>query len=121
MKAKESKARTGQPIRWAAADWVYLAEIAKAIGTTRSDFIRTATLNAAKAVEAVSPSYSVGGATATPQNTRINLFPGEAGTKLDTGGGQDAPDRSRSDGEAKGGPTSGLQDHRPRRAVSRKA
>lgn len=108
-------------IQWDNQDWAYVGVVARSIGMTRSAFIRNATLNAAYAAHGGFSAYSVDVARATPQNTRINLFPGEAGTKLDTGGGQDAADRSRSDGEAKGGTTSDLQAHRPRRAVSRKS
>lgn len=121
MATEKRKARVPMPVRWAIEEWAFLLEVAHSIGTTRSEFVRTAALNAARATQSLLPSYSVDVAKATPQNTRINLFPGEAGTKLDTGGGQDAAPRLRSNGEAKGGTTSDLQAHRLRRAVSRKS
>ncbi len=116
-----AKTKALQSIQWPDADWDYVGEVARSIGLTRSAFVRNAALNAARAVAGSVSPYSVGEAEATPQNTRIKLFSGEAGQKLAPGGGQDAADRSRSDGEAKGGTTSELQAHRPDRAVSRKS
>jgi hypothetical protein len=121
MSEKAGKEKGMWGIQWNNRDWAYVGEVAKQIGLSRSEFVRRSTLSAAKAMTLGVPPYSVDGAKATPQNTRINLFSGEAGTKLDTGGGQDAAPRLRSNGVAKGGTTSDLQAHRPRRAVSRKS
>ncbi len=74
MEGKQSKARMAMPTRWDAADWAYLAQVAKSIGTNRSDFIRTAALNAARAISSLSSSYFVEGPKAPPQNTAINDF-----------------------------------------------
>lgn len=61
-----------QSIQWADSDWDYVGEVARSIGLTRSAFVRNAALNAARAVAGSLSPYSVGGATAAPQNTRIN-------------------------------------------------
>ncbi|WP_157077029.1 hypothetical protein [Curvibacter delicatus] len=94
-----------KPIRWREADWERVSEVAKSVGLSRSEFVRSASLRAAEAVLSGGLPYFVEGAGATTQNTRIDLFRPEGDQKADTGGGRNAPDRSRSDGEAKGGPT----------------
>ena len=112
MEGKQSKARVAMPTRWDAADWAYLGEVAQSIGKTRSDFIRTAALNAAKAIRSLSPSYSVEGPKATSQNTRINFFGSEGDIKA-AAGGRRAPVRSRSDCEAKDAPDEEIDGQKP--------
>jgi hypothetical protein len=109
MEGKQSKARVAMPTRWDAADWAYLGEVAQSIGKTRSDFIRTAALNAAKAIRSLAPLYSVEGPQATSQNTRIN-FSGSEGDIKAAPGGRRAPVRSRSDCGAKDGPNEEIDD-----------
>lgn len=92
-------------IQWENADWDYVGAVARNAGLTRSEFIRRATLSAAKALELGLTSYYAGGASPTPHNTRANLFSSEGDQKAATGGGRGAPDRSRSDGKAKVGST----------------
>ena len=121
METQKKSALAMQHIRWQQEEWAWLAQVAKAIGTTRSAFIRTAALNSAKAMNSFSPSYFVSEATATPQNTRINLFLTEGKQKLVPGGEQDAADCSRSDGEAKGGSTSALPVHKLNELMDGKA
>lgn len=105
MDAKKQKQAPPKPMRWNDADWVWLAEVAKSIGLTRSAFIRQAALTAAQSAAIGLHPYSVQGPKATSQNTRINFFGTEGTTKAATGGGR-APVRSRSDCEAKDGPNS---------------
>lgn len=72
MAAKNSKMLPPRPMRWHEADWAWLAEVAKSVGVSRSEFVRRAALLAAEATQAGLTSYSVGVARATPQNTRPN-------------------------------------------------
>ena len=69
MVAKNSKMLPPRPMRWHESDWAWLAEVAKSVGVSRSEFVRRAALLAAKATEAGLTSYSVSG---TPQNTHPN-------------------------------------------------
>lgn len=57
-------------LRWKPSDWEILGKVAKSIGMTRSQLVREAALQRARAV---APSYFVGVAEATPQNTRPNI------------------------------------------------
>lgn len=92
MATEQSAARAIKPMRWTAEEWDYLAGVAKAIGMNRSAFVRTAALNAARATHSLSPSYSVDGATATPQNTAANQ---SDLTRAKQGAGQVGGRRSR--------------------------
>ena len=100
MVAKNSKMLPPRPMRWHESDWAWLAEVAKSVGVSRSEFVRRAALLAAKATEAGLTSYSVSG---TPQNTRTNHFDhsiAQQGSGRSGGGGS----RSRSKPEAFSGP-----------------
>ena len=121
MSRKVAEQKTLKGTRWKPTEWAWLAEIAKSAGLSRSEFVRRSALMAARAAAAGVGPYFVERAIAPPQNTRINLFPGEAGQKSNTGGVRDAADCSRSDGEAKGGATNDLPSDRPRRAITGKA
>lgn len=105
MEAKKQKQATPKPMRWPDSDWLFLAVVAKSCGLTRSAFVRRAALAAANSAASGVLPYFVSGPKGTPQNTRINLFLTEGKQKLAAGGGQDAADRLRSNGEAKGGAT----------------
>ena len=74
MELKNDKVAATRVIRWHNTEWAYVGEVAKSIGLTRSAFVKRAALLAAQAAEAGLLSYSVGGAIATPQNTRPNHF-----------------------------------------------
>lgn len=103
MATQNSSTRAIKPMRWTAEEWDYLAGVAKAIGMTRSAFVRTAALNAARATQSLSASYSVDGATATPQNTAANqLAPSTAKQGRGEGGGRRS--RTRLAPEAINGP-----------------
>ena len=112
MAAQKKSALAMQHIRWRQEEWVWLAGISKPLGISRSEFIRRATIGAANALNMGLSPYSVQGAKATSQNTRINFFETEGNTKADTGGGR-APVRSRSDCEAKDGPKSEIDGQKP--------
>ena len=105
MAAKLSGVESLKAMRWPAEEWAWLAEVARSVGISRSEFVRRATIGAAKALEMGLTPYSVQGAKATPQNTRIN-FSGSEGDIKAAAGGRRAPVRSRSDCEAKDGPKS---------------
>ncbi len=53
MAIEKRKARVPMPVRWAIEEWAYLLEVAHSIGTTRSEFVRTAALNAARATQSL--------------------------------------------------------------------
>lgn len=72
MEPKQQAKHNIRPVRWDEAEWQWLATVAKSIGLSRSEFVRRSAREAAKAAVALIPSYSVGGASATPQNTRPN-------------------------------------------------
>lgn len=93
MVAKNSKMLPPRPMRWHESDWAWLAEVAKSVGVSRSEFVRRAALLAAKATEAGLTSYSVSG---TPQNTRPNqLFPAIAKQGEGKLGGERSRTRSK--------------------------
>ncbi|MYM83050.1 hypothetical protein GTP44_13925 [Duganella sp. FT50W] len=60
--------------RWAAEDWAWLAEVAKSVGLSRSDFVRKAAMAAATATANGMAPYFVEGPSGTRQNTRTNLL-----------------------------------------------
>jgi len=103
MNIKPRLAQNLQPIRWKEEDWFTLADIAKSLGITRSDFIRGATMTAAKNVALGVIPYFVSEVKTSPQNTHINLFSDEGRQKTNNGVVSDVPDCSRSDCEAKVG------------------
>ncbi len=89
----EKKARVQddlRSVRWPAGDWEWVGEAAKAVGLTRSDFVRRAALAAAEATANGMAPYFVSGAIASPQNTRTNFFRSEGATKTSTGGDRGA-------------------------------
>ena len=102
---KQNGPQALKPIRWEESDWLWLAEVAKSVGLSRSAFVKRSALAAATATANGMTPYFVSEPKATPQNTRINLFFTEGKQKLAAGGGQDAADRLRSNGEATGGAT----------------
>ena len=60
--------------RWAEAEWLWLAEVSKSVGLTRSEFVRQATLTVARAAASGCVPYFVSGHAVPPQNTAINDF-----------------------------------------------
>lgn len=69
MDTKNTETLEIKPVRWKSSEWELLGRVAKSIGMTRSELVREAALQRAKAV---APSYFVGRGEATPQNTRPN-------------------------------------------------
>ncbi len=112
MDQKKKNNENLRAIRCETEAWDFLAMVAAQCGMSRSAFVRESALAAARSAASGICPYFVSEAKATPQNTRINLFLTEGKQKLAPGGGQDAADCSRSDGEAKGGPTSDLPVHK---------
>jgi hypothetical protein len=87
MKAERaSKEKILESIQWRTADWLWLAEVAKSVGMSRSAFVRESALLAAKATAAGLTPYFVSGAKAPPQNTAINDFSNQ--TAQQVGGGK---------------------------------
>lgn len=70
VESKQQAKHNIRPVRWDEAEWRWLATVAKSVGLSRSEFVRRSAMEAAKAAVALVPGYSVGGASATPQNTR---------------------------------------------------
>lgn len=100
MDEKKSKAAPTRPIRWHDADWIFVGEVAKSVGLSRSAFVKRSALLAAEATRAGLTPYSVSG---TPQNTRPNQISRpiakQGGSEVGGGGS-----RSRSKPEAFSGP-----------------
>lgn len=69
MNTKNREALEIRTVRWTSSEWDFLGNVAKSIGLTRSELVREAALQRARAV---APSYFVGCGEATPQNTRPN-------------------------------------------------
>jgi hypothetical protein len=109
MEARKQKQATPKPMRWNDADWARLAEVARSVGLSRSEFVRRAAIGAAKALEIGFNPYYVEGPKATSHNTRIN-FSGSEGDIKAAPGGRRAPVRSRSDCGAKDGPNEEIDD-----------
>ncbi len=61
-------------MRWGDAEWAWLAEVAKSVGLSRSEFVRRSAMLAAQATAAGLTPYFVGGPQAQGQNTAINDF-----------------------------------------------
>lgn len=74
MTHKTGKKPPPKAMRWGEAEWAWLAEVAKSVSLSRSEFVRRSALLAANAHAAGLSSYFVSGAKATPQNTAINDF-----------------------------------------------
>lgn len=74
MEKKNIKALLPQPMRWRESDWTWLAEVAKSVGLSRSEFVRQSAMAAANATASGMTPYFVSGPKATPQNTAINDF-----------------------------------------------
>lgn len=72
MAAKLSGVESLKAMRWPQDEWAWLAEVAKSVGVSRSEFVRRSAIGAAKALELGLSPYSVIGAGATTQNTRPN-------------------------------------------------
>ncbi len=73
-------------MRWPEKDWVWVGEVAKSIGMSRSAFVRESALLAAKATAAGLTPYFVEWPKAKPQNTAINDFSNQ--TAKQVGGGK---------------------------------
>lgn len=74
MEEKQQAKNNIRPVRWQENEWLWLADVAKSVGLSRSEFVRRSTMEAAKAAMVFSPAYSVCGAPATQQNTPTNHF-----------------------------------------------
>lgn len=74
MEEKQQAKHNIRPVRWQENEWLWLADVAKSVGLSRSEFVRRSTMEAAKAAMVFSPAYSVCGAPATQQNTPTNHF-----------------------------------------------
>ena len=101
MDAKKSKAAPTRPIRWHDADWIFVGEVAKSIGLSRSAFVKRSALLAAEATKAGLTPYSVGGARATPQNTRPNKITKPIAKQVGSevcGGGE--PNHAKPEGDS---------------------
>ena len=103
MNSKRRLAQNSQPIRWKEADWFALADVAKSLGITRSEFIRGAAMKAAEDVALGVVPYFVSEAKASPQNTHINFFLRNEDKSELRRSEIDVPDCSRSDCVAKVG------------------
>lgn len=90
-----------RPMRWHVADWAWLGEVAKSVGLSRSEFVRRSALLAASSAVAGLIPYSVGAATAAPQNTRPNPFDHSIAQQGDgrMGGGGE-PNHARPGGDS---------------------
>jgi len=106
MTHKTGKKPPPKAMRWGEAEWAWLAEVAKSVGLSRSEFVRRSALLAANAHAAGLSSYFVRGAQATPQNTRINQ---SDRTIAKQGGGRigGCGERTLSEPEAEAGQKSG--------------
>ena len=91
MAARKTKLPPPMPMRWHEADWLWLAEVAKSIGLSRSDFVRRSALAAASAVTSGMTSYSVAVTNVTPQNTHPNQFRSPIAKQggVEVGGGEE--------------------------------
>lgn len=85
MEKNQVKKQNLQPIRWQESDWSALADVAQSVGMSRSDFVRSAALHAAKAVKAGVTPYFVGEANASLQNMGASFFSCEADQKIGSG------------------------------------
>jgi len=74
MTQKTGKRPPPKAMRWGDAEWIWLAEVAKSVGLSRSEFVRRSAMLAAQAASAGLAPYFVSGPKATPQNTAINDF-----------------------------------------------
>lgn len=87
MTTKVQKSRPLRTMHWEDDDWMWLAEISKSLGLTRSDFVRRSALAAAEATANGMAPYFVMGPQATPQNIAPNAFLDPKETqKSNTGG-----------------------------------
>lgn len=86
MEATNTKRRVPKAMRWDEADWVWVGQIAKTVGLTRSAFVKRAALAAARATASGLTPYFVSGPKAPPQNTAINDFSNQ--TAQQVGGGK---------------------------------
>lgn len=86
MARKQEDGRLLRTIQWHDEQWLWLAEVAKSVGLTRSEFVRRSAHAAAQATANGMAPYFVMGGKATPQNTRTNFFRTEGTTKKISGG-----------------------------------
>lgn len=86
MARKPEDTRLLRSIQWHDADWLWLAEVSKSLGLSRSDFVRRAALAAAKSSANGITPYFLSEAKASPQNTRTSFFRSEGDQKKISGG-----------------------------------
>lgn len=70
---KKSRSEDLRTLRWPQEQWELVGRVAKALGTTRSEFVRDAVMASAARAAAGLP-YSVIAAQAATQNTAANPF-----------------------------------------------
>lgn len=87
MAKKVQKPRPLKAIQWQDADWLWLAEVSKSLGLTRSDFVRRAALAAAEATANGMTPYFVRGGETPPQNMGANFFQDRKGLQKTIPGG----------------------------------
>ena len=94
---KQQQTLAMRHMRWPEDQWVFLGEVAKATGVSRSELVREAAM-AYAARKAAGLPYSVSG---TPQNTAANNFPTSNAKqgRVGSGGRRSEPATKRS-GEA---------------------
>ncbi len=85
MQKNQQERHNLRGIRWDENDWDALAEVARSVGLSRSDFVRSAALHAAQAVKAGVTPYFVGEANASLQNMGASFFSWEADQKIGSG------------------------------------
>ena len=85
MQKNQTEKHDLRAIRWDEKDWDSLAKVARSVGLSRSDFVRSAALHAAKAVQAGVTPYFVGEANASLQNMGASFFSSEGDQKIGSG------------------------------------